>query len=435
MADRCTIVGILDDGWAGLGATAQKKLATADCVIGARRTLDLVARHLSPSASRLDMDGKLGSVVGWIREAGARRQTVAVLATGDPLCHGVADFVAGQLGREAVDILPAPSTIQLAFARLKRSWADARVMSVHGPDAGEWDWGATPKHGLYALVRAVAENDCIACLTSPANGPDRIARALLAAGFGEEFRISVVARLQLPEEQIFASLSLQEAATRKFPDPNVVVLERFGSPRHDPLMGFEDGDYAQRQPRGSGEGGLITKLEMRAVSLAKLHLTSQSIVWDIGAGSGSVGLEAARLARLGHVYAIEKNAVDADIARRNARRMGVTNYTLIESKAPNGLEHWPDPDAVFLGGTGGELSEIIKLCLARLQPHGRLVMNFVTLENLATAQATLAAVGARWDAVQLSAARSEPILDMHRFAALNPVWIVSVDKPVAERAQ
>jgi len=191
-----------------------------------------------------------------------------------------------------------------------------------------------------------------------------------------------------------------------------------------PVFGFDDADFVRRQP----EKGLITKLEARAVSLAKLGLRAGSVVWDIGAGSGSVGLEASRIARLGHVWAIEKNAGDAANARENARRLRATNYTLAEGRAPDGLDMWPDPDAVFIGGSGGELAGLIALCLARLAPGGRLVMNFVTLENLATATAALAAVGADWDVTMLSAARSQPILDMHRLAAQNPVWIITARK-------
>ena len=199
-----------------------------------------------------------------------------------------------------------------------------------------------------------------------------------------------------------------------------------------------------------------------------------------------MGLEAARLCRHGHVFAIEKNAADADIIRQNHDAFGVANYTLVHDRAPSGMEAWPDPDAVFVGGSGGELPELIRLILRRLRPGGHLVMNFVTLENLATALETLkvlaedagktaadaekpaadAASAARtesqtspvhesalapspsaaeasgvipaihpalrsatgtlhWDVLQLQAARSKPILHMNRLAAENPVWLVS----------
>ena len=178
-----------------------------------------------------------------------------------------------------------------------------------------------------------------------------------------------------------------------------------------------------------------------------------------------MGLEAARLCHRGHVWAIEKNAHDVEIIRQNHDSFRVANYTLVHDKAPAGMEAWPDPDAVFIGGSGGELAELIRLVLSRLKPGGHLVMNFVTLENLATALETLKdvqaqSVGAKqpaeagtgkdahgaddlasndvgsaapsrsgktlhWDVLQLQASRSRPILSMNRLAAENPVWLVS----------
>lgn len=424
MAKPCSIIGILDDGWGGMSEQARAKLAAASCVIGAARTLELVAPHLAAQAKQHDMDGALLRVPEWITAALSEGRQVVVLATGDPLCHGIANLLLDKIGAANIEILPAPSTVQLAFARLGRAWQQAQIISVHSKDAGEWITGATPQHGLYALVRAVAEHDLLAVFTSPENGPERIARALLAAGYGDELWLSVAARLLLPDEEVSANLSLSDVAARNFASPNIVVIERIAPQLRRALFGFADEEYAQRQP----EKGLITKLEVRVVSLAKLGLTDDSIVWDIGACSGSVGLEAARIARRGHVWAIEKNAEDTANARENARRLRTTNYTLLEDKAPEQLDTWPDPDAVFIGGSGGELATLIQLVLSRLKPHGRLVMNFVTLENLATATGALTAAGATWEVVQLQAARSQPILDMHRLAAQNPVWIVTATK-------
>ena len=421
LAKSCSIIGILDDGWAGLSGHARARLAEASCIIGAGRTLALVAPYLAAQAKQFDMDGVLMRVPEWIDAALADGQAVAVLATGDPLCHGIASMLLDKIGVAVIEILPAPSMMQLAFARLGQSWQQAHIVSVHSKDAGEWAPGATPQHGLYELVRAVAEHDLLAVFTSPENGPERVARALLAAGYGDELRLSVASRLLLPDEEVSANLSLADAAARDFASPNIVVLERIAHHPRRALFGLEDAEYVQRQP----EKGLITKLEVRAVSLAKLGLTDDSVVWDIGAGSGSVGLEAARIARSGHVWAIEKNAADAANARENAKLLRATNYTLLEGKAPDQLDSWPDPDAVFIGGSGGELAGLIQLVLSRLKPGGRLVMNFVTLENFGFATGALTAAEAAWEGVQLQAARSQPILDMHRLAAQNPVWIVT----------
>lgn len=418
------IIGILDDGWAGLGDAARAALGRAELVIGVGRTLAHIRPHLAANCALRDMDGALNATPDWIRAARAAGQAVVVLATGDPLCHGIASYLLGKLGREGVAILPAPSTLQIAFARWQKPWQTARIVSCHSRDAGEWHIGAMPEHGLYPVMQAVAHHPQVFAFTSPENTPARLARALLTAGFGDhagdEVRLSVASRLCLPDERIDHALSLEQAAAMHFADPCVVLIEH-QTMKHGPCFGREDAEYIQRAP----EKGLITKQEARALSLAKLRLHADSRVWDIGAGSGSVGLECARLAHRGHVWAIEKNVADAANARANAVKFRVLNYTLCEGKAPAQLDTWPDPDAVFIGGSGGELDDLITLVLARLKPQGRLVMNFVTLENLATATAALKAAGAAWDVVQLQASRSQPILDMHRLAAQNPVWVVT----------
>lgn len=424
MSEPCTIIGIPGDGWAGLSEIAQVRLQAADCVIGSRSNLEQLGPHLAPDGRRLEMDGALSGVPDWIRQATGNGQRVAVLASGDPLCHGIGAYLLQELGADVIEVLPAPSSLQLVFARLKRPWQDTHIVSVHGADAGEWEPGAPPDHGLYRLVQTVAEHPLVAVLTSPKNNPARIARALLAAGYGEEMQISIAARLGLPDEAVVANLALAEAKQRDFPNPNVVVLEHRRS-ETAPLFGLADDDYEQRRPYPESQGGLITKLEVRAVSLAKLGLREDSRVWDIGAGSGSVGLEAARLARRGHVWAMEKSTTTAVGARANAARLHATNYTFVQSKAPAGLDAWPDPDAVFIGGSGGELEALIPLCLGRLRPGGRLVMNFTTLENLAQATGLLTRSGATWELVQIQCARSRPILELHRLQAQNPVWILT----------
>jgi precorrin-6Y C5,15-methyltransferase (decarboxylating) len=208
-----------------------------------------------------------------------------------------------------------------------------------------------------------------------------------------------------------------------------VLLWRTTLRQYPVLLGLPDASYQQRYP----EKGLITKNEVRVVSLARMQLRANSVVWDIGAGSGSVGLEAARLCSQGHVYAIEKNTDDSAIVRANRKVLGISNHTLVHGKAPEGLQNWPDPDAVFVGGSGGELVELIRLMMLRMKPEGWLVMNFVTLENLSVAVDTLKSLGFVWDVVQLQASRSKPILHMNRMAAENPVWLVCAQKVASQK--
>lgn len=423
--EPCRIIGVLDDGAASLTPRALSHIRQADLLIGGTRTLELLAAHFAPDARRRDLTGELTHVPEWIREAQARGKRVVVLATGDPLCHGIAGFLQARLCIEACEVLPNVSVMQLACARLGIPWQDLKICSVHSRDTGEWHTGAGREHGLYPIIHAAQRHDRLAIFTSPENTPDRIARLFVYAGFENEFRMAVAERLLQHNERIVTDCAIRDAANMRFADPNVVVLWRT-TPRQHPIMfGREDASYRQRQP----EKGLITKREIRAVSLARLQLRADSLVWDIGAGSGAVGLEAARLCPDGYVYAIEKNADDVTIATENQRMFGVHNYALKHDRAPQGLAAWPDPDAVFIGGSGGELAELIRLCLTRIKPGGWLVMNFVTFENVGLAIATLKESNAQWDITQLQASRSRPILDMHRLAAENPVWIVCAARP------
>lgn len=186
-------------------------------------------------------------------------------------------------------------------------------------------------------------------------------------------------------------------------------------------LGIPDDEFFQRRPKA----GLITKAEVRVLALSRLALRDNSIVWDIGAGSGSVGIEAGLLAREGQVFAIEKNTEDIGIVRQNIEKFGLTNLEAVHGNAPDGLEAWPDPDAVFVGGSGGRMAAILGTAAARLRPGGRIVVDAVTIENLAEAVRLLKELGFGVDILQVNIARSRPILDLTRFEALNPVYIIT----------
>lgn len=189
--------------------------------------------------------------------------------------------------------------------------------------------------------------------------------------------------------------------------------------------GIPDHLFFQRKP----EKGLITKVEIRILSLARLALSESAVVWDIGAGSGSVAIEAALLVPHGRVFAVEKNAADVAIIRQNIEKFSVDNVTVIEGHAPEALSRIADdPEAVFIGGSGGEMVEVIQVSLARLQDGGRLVVNAITIDNLAAATQACKDSGYPFEVTLLQVARSKPILDLIRFDALNPIFIVSLVK-------
>ncbi|MDC9729906.1 MAG: precorrin-6y C5,15-methyltransferase (decarboxylating) subunit CbiE [Methyloprofundus sp.] len=418
---HCKIIGVLDNGAESLTPASLNALQQADIVIGAQRTLLLFAKQLSAQTEQKDLGGHLSAVPDWISAAQEKNQQVVVLATGDPLCFGIATYLGKKLPANSFAVLPNVSTLALAFAKFQLPWQDAKIVSIHKQDTGEWLAGSDHRHGLYSLLQAILTADKLAILTSPENNPARIARLLVQEDLAHDFTMRVAQDLFCDTEIITQDIPISELVETAFNGNNIVILQRKQALSQPILFGLQDSSFKQRKP----DKGLITKREVRAVSLARMQLKADSIVWDIGAGSGSVGLEAARLCQQGYVYAAEKNTADFTIAQENSQAMKVHNYQLTHTKAPEGLDSWANPDAIFMGGTGGELAALIELCCQRLNPEGWLVMNFVTLENLSTAVDTLKKSNATWDVVQIQASRSQPILHMNRMQAENPVWIVS----------
>lgn len=187
------------------------------------------------------------------------------------------------------------------------------------------------------------------------------------------------------------------------------------------IFGLSDDIFTPRRP-GSN---VITKRDVRAVSLAHLGLHQHTILWDIGSGTGSVAIEAAHLASAGHVYAIECNSEALAAIYANCRRLNAPNVTVIAGRAPQVLHDLPDPDAVFIGGSGGALTAILEVVQARLQPDGHLVVNLATIEHLSEAVEHLRQSAWEWECTLVNIAHTQQILDMTRFAAINPVFVLT----------
>jgi precorrin-6Y C5,15-methyltransferase (decarboxylating) len=203
------------------------------------------------------------------------------------------------------------------------------------------------------------------------------------------------------------------------------------------LLGLPDEEFTQRR-QGSNT---MTKREVRAITLANLELRQHTILWDIGSGTGAVAIEAARLASMGHVYAIEYDAGALAAIEANCRRFNATNVTVVAGRAPQALQDVPDPDAVFIGGSGGALSAILEVAMARLRPRGSLVVNLASFEHLSEATNYLRQANWTVECTLVNVARTQNILDITRFAALNPVFVLTAhaperqEQPVAERSQ
>lgn len=419
------IIGVLDQGPPTLTAAAAERLQMADLVIADDRYLQLYQALIPKHVETRSLTGKIAQVAHWIMTAQEQAQQVVVLTTGDPLFYGLGGLLAKQLPPDSFRVLGNVSTMQQAFERLLQPWQTAGRISVHTKDSGEWHDMADSDHALYPLFQALSRYELLGVLTSPANDPGRIARMLIALNMDKNWKITICQRLGLADEQIIKARPPQDVAVGNFSQPNVVILHGCQlTPHNLPAFGLPDDDYLKRTPKQ----GLITRREVRAVALAHLAIRNGDTIWDIGAGSGSVGLEAARLTPDGQVWAMEKNPEALALVQANRKRFNQYNYRVQLGVAPAGLSTWPDPDAVFIGGSGGHIGVLITTVLNRLKPGGRLVMNFVTLENQCHALACLRECHADWSMTQMTVATSRPLQTMHRLVADSPISIITVNK-------
>ncbi|MCU7939028.1 MAG: precorrin-6y C5,15-methyltransferase (decarboxylating) subunit CbiE [gamma proteobacterium symbiont of Bathyaustriella thionipta] len=408
----------------GLTPEAQDKIKQADQIIAAPRTIELFKHDFKDDAEVIDLSGKMMQLPKIIQDSIKAQRQVIVLATGDPLCHGIGSFLLKKLTRTLINVLPNLSMVQLAFSYLGESWQDAKICSVHTKDTGEWLADSGFEHGLYQLLRAIRNNRLLAVYTSPENSPQRIARMLIAEGLAEYYEFSIFEQLLQKDELFSLHQDVSSVAKTHYADLNIVIIQRKKALENRRLFGYPDDFYAQRKP----EKGLITRRDIRAVVLAKMQLQTDSIVWDIGAGSGSVGLEAASICEQGYVHAIEKNCADLELILENRHKMQLINYSVVCAKAPDKMAHWLAPDAVFIGGSAGQLRPLIEMILQKLRQGGTLVMNFITLENLNESIEILKSLNLSWELTQLQASHSKPILHMNRLQSDNLVWIISVNK-------
>ncbi|HTB22227.1 MAG TPA: precorrin-6y C5,15-methyltransferase (decarboxylating) subunit CbiE [bacterium] len=414
------VIGVSDGGLDKLAPGARQELEAASFLAGGERQLAFcAAMDVKKLVFKGDLKG-LAERLGLELEAPGARPVV--LASGDPLFYGVGQFLIQKLGADRVEVLPSLSSMQLAFARAGLKWDDAFLVSVHG----------RPLDKLAALPP-----DCrkVGVFTDPDNDPGAVAEYLMRLGWDAGSAAWVAENIDGPDEKLTRS-SLGELAGLRFGELNVVVAQRAQAPgpREAYAFGLDEADFAQRKP----EKGLITKAEVRALSLSKLRLFPGALTWDIGAATGSVAIEAARLSRGGRVWAVEKNADDCENVRENVRRFSTPSVLCLHGEAPAALSEIPAadaPDAVFVGGTAGRMDAILDACLARLKPGGVIVLNTVTVENTAEALAWYGASGMRWDFLQVQVSRGKaiktPSQSLHRLDALNPVTIFWGDKPPA----
>ncbi len=393
-----TVLG-LGMGPADLTPAARERLAAAEVLAGGRRLLDYFPEH---PAEKVPLDRNVAATLRDLAGRAADRRLV-ILASGDPNYYGVGPLAVQIFGPERVEMWPNVTTVQAAAARLKVAWHDARVVSLHGRS---WE----------RLDEALARGGKLFIYTDPEHTPGAIARELLARGL-DQASLAVLENLGQPEERV-GWYSAADAASREFAPLNLVFVQ-FDRLVAEPLhLGLPEDALAH-------EAGLVTKLEVRAAALARLGLLPGQVVWDVGAGSGSVALEASLLVAGGRVFAVERDPRRAAQIRANREKFGAANLTVVAGAAPAALAALPDPDRVFVGGGGEALPAILAGTARRLKPRGRVVVAATLLRTLETARRHLDDAGFTVDVTQLQVSRSRPLAGDLYFQALNPVWLIT----------
>jgi precorrin-6Y C5,15-methyltransferase (decarboxylating) len=395
------LVGAGITGWEGFGSKARDVIARADLLLGHQRHLDIFPDFRGEKREL----PSLSEVLEFLRSTGKR---VVILASGDPNFFGIARFLLRNLPKERIEILPNVTSVQYAFAQIKEPWDDAIFVSVHG-------------RGLKGTIDRIVAAEKAAVLTDEKNTPAVIAAELLARG-AEGYVVWLCESLGLADEK-FTRTDVKGLLELPAASLNIVIFIKVWEPtlRQYPLLGIHDDEFAAMEK-------LITKQEVRAVTLAKLALQDDLVFWDIGAGSGSVSIEASNLLPNGKLFAIEKNPQALLHLRDNLKKFVARNVQLVEACAPEGLEELPDPDRVFIGGSGGNLEEIINLIDKRLKAEGVIVLNAVTLDTLTKSVEFFEDHGYLLEIVCINVARTRNLTEYRMFEAQNPVYIITAKK-------
>ncbi|MBD0420924.1 precorrin-6y C5,15-methyltransferase (decarboxylating) subunit CbiE [Streptomyces sp. TRM S81-3] len=388
-------------------------LAGAGLVVGGRRHLDAV--RLPGTAERVVL-GPLAPALDTVAEYVAKERPVVVLASGDPGFFGIVRALAERFGPQRLDVRPGVSSVAAAFARVGLPWDDAVVASAHGRD-------------LRTAVNVCRAHPKVAVLTGPGAGPAELGAALAA---DSDSRVLVVASALGSAEERVERVTPAEAAARDWGTAVSVVLcldearalgpvRAVAGPLARPAgWALDEAEFAHRD-------SMITKFEVRALALARLGPRPGDLVWDVGAGSGSVGVECARLGAA--VTAVEKTRDGVERIRANAAAHGV-DVRVVHGAAPTVLSGLDDPDAVFVGGGGRELPAVVTACARRARRS--VVVAMAALDRVPAARTALLDAGLECDGVLLQSSRLAPLPgDVTRLAATNPVFLLWGVRPAA----
>lgn len=419
------VVGIGLNGVSGLGESVRKIVDEATVLVGSDRHLRYFPNHTAFRIKLRDLTETLVEIQQYLLSFETNTPdldpVIVVLVSGDPLFFGLGRLLLTKFPPEYLTFHPHVSSIQLAFNRVKVPWQDAKIISTHG-------------RSFEQLTQALQQGaEKIAILTDPTHHtPKAIANLLSSLDLAIFYQFWVCENLGGTEERVQQWL-VEDISTQEFSSLNVVILLRESSisPSLDlsqvPFLGIPDTLFCSFSDRP----GLMTKREVRTLVLGELGLQPEQIIWDIGAGTGSVSIETARLFPNSTIYAVEKTAAGTALIEQNRERFQTPNVISIHGEAPAMLHRLRAPHRIFIGGSGGKLEEILGLCSVRLISGGIIVLAMATLEHLNLALEWIQErikIEPIWhyQLLQVQLSRSVPVSNLTRFSPLNPVTIITI---------
>lgn len=453
--NKLFVIGI---GYRPFERRARKLVLEANVILASPRLFDVFKQYdeYETVKNRIKIISNVPDTVSFIADSFSQTaiensqasiSSIVLLASGDPFFFGIGRRMVKEFGTERVEIIPDLSSVQQAFSRINEPWDDAFFISLHGgPDIAKRRALPYEVKDIPALLQRYGK---LGILTDRTNNPAVIAQklqtaiclhpALMSACANEgcksasagrkrqaEILMTVCEHLGYADEKIISG-TVEELADKSFADPNVVILQEsgVGCRESEVRFGLREDDLVH-------ERGLITKDEVRAVTLHRLRLPENGVFWDIGAGSGSVSIEAARLCPGLRIYAVEREKNRIGDIEENKRRFLATNISLVDKAAPDALTDLPAPDRVFIGGSGGNLGDILKF-VSGMMTSGIVVINAATLETLHEAIADLEIHGFSVDVSEISVSRSKMVAGKRRMNALNPVFVVKGERADQEK--
>ncbi len=397
--NKIYVIGAGVEGQEGFSRRSLELIGKADILFGAERQLQLFPEF---SGEKVVIGSNLS---GMVERLNAPNGMAVVLASGDPLFFGVGRYLLRNLDKSVLEFLPNVSSMQYAFAKIKEPWDDTLFVSAHG-------------RSLKGAVDRIVSNDKAAILTDETNTPAAIAAELIARG-RDGYTAYLCENLGSSDERI-RNVDLHDLLKIKASPLNVLILiKQFeaGGDEYVPTLGIPDEEFATIKK-------LITKEEVRVVTLAKLKLRHDMTLWDVGAGSGSVSIEADHLLPNGRIFAMERNEQCLAFIKQNLNKFNTRHVTLVPGEAPDCFEALPDPDRVFIGGSGGNLFDILEAVDVRLPAEGRIVINAITLETLTAATEFFDNAGYEVEVTTVNISRTRPLTEYKMFEAYNPVYII-----------